>query len=675
MFKKRVLPLFLIFIMAFMSVPVYANSTVERLTEISKMGSYREGSYWGGGACWKFVNAVSTKLFGVGIPTGTSTQYYLSGAPSNPNWVTIGSVVGNNSQVKSLVQQAQVGDIIQYRSDGTYGNDEYGNKVYQQHTAMIYAISDWGISIYDHTAKGVKIRSVAWGNIFRTSGLGSFESSIVHNSGLSLYRCVKNPTNASGEIYTPVTPITPSNNKPGKTSKPTVSVNNNNAGVTVNWNSVANATSYDVYLVQEPWGWENIKYNGSTQSTSYTFTNVKDGAYAAFVIARPNKNTVQSEWNGFNVKKTQKLEFEVVSSISYVDISSNDFCLRVGETKRLKAGVGGFGSISLDKTWSSSNSNVASVDSNGLVTAKNPGTATIKAVSVSDSSKYDTVEVEVVATGNISEPPKPVDMPKVSVDGSTVSVSWNSVANATKYDVYLLQDPWRWEDVKYRGSTQGTSYTFTNVRDGAYCAFVISRPNPDSEQSYWKGFNVKATPTSTADFYNINASNVSQTNAQLNASISYSGNHPSEVGVYFGNSAGSMRKVGSDAINHNKNPFDMWYSLNKYGVTLSAGTTYYYKMYAIMDGREVTSSVQSFTTPAAVSANIDPVTGHTYFMARVNGTPGGLAINSQPNQYSKIGRMDEGAVCSVIPDYNVGNWWYIDYNGLRGYAYSRYLAR
>ena len=75
MFKKRVLPLFLIFIMAFMSVPVYANSTVERLTEISKMGSYREGSYWGGGACWKFVNAVSTKLFGVGIPTGTSTQY------------------------------------------------------------------------------------------------------------------------------------------------------------------------------------------------------------------------------------------------------------------------------------------------------------------------------------------------------------------------------------------------------------------------------------------------------------------------------------------------------------------------------------------------------------------------------------------------------------------------
>ena len=484
---------------------------------------------------------------------------------------------------------------------------------------------------------------------------------------------------SAGSAVAPVTPVTPTNSKPGRTSKPTVSVNNNNASVAVSWNSVANATSYDVYLVQEPWRWEDIKYSGSTQGTSYTFTNVKNGAYKTFVIARPNTNYVKSDWTDlFSVKKVEKQEFEVVSSISYVDISSNDFCLRVGETKRLKAGVGGFGSISLDKTWSSSNSNVASVDSNGLVTAKNPGTATIKAVSVSDSSKYDTVEVEVVATSTTSnntptadktfKTPKPekTAVPSVSIDGATVSVSWNSVANATKYDVYLVEDPWRWEDIKYSGSTQGTSYTFNNVREGVYCAFVVSRPNSDSEQSPWKGFNVNAAPTSSADFYNINASNVSQTNAQLNASISYSGNHPSEVGVYFGNSADSMRKVGSDAINHNKNPFDMWYSLNKYGVTLSPGTTYYYKMYAIMDGREVTSSVQSFTTPAQVNSNL--------VTARVSGTPGGLAINSQPNQYTKIGRMDEGVYCTIDLSRTSGNWYYVTYNGVSGYAYNRYLG-
>ena len=271
-----------------------------------------------------------------------------------------------------------------------------------------------------------------------------------------------------------------------------------------------------------------------------------------------------------------------------------------------------------------------------------------------------------VNSGSEKKNPDPVGMPAVSVDGSTVSASWNSVANATSYDVYLVQEPWDWGDIKYRGSTQGTSYTFTNVRNGAYAAFVIARPNKDTVQSEWSSFNVNVASTSTADFYNINASNVSRTNAQLNASISYSGNHPSEVGVYFGNSTDSMRKVGSDAINHNKNPFDMWYSLNKYGVTLSAGTTYYYKMYAIMDGREVTSNVQSFTTPAQVNSNL--------VTARVSGTPGGLAINSQPNQYTKIGRMDEGVYCTIDLSRTSGNWYYVTYNGVSGYAYNRYLV-
>ena len=61
-----------------------------------------------------------------------------------------------------------------------------------------------------------------------------------------------------------------------------------------------------------------------------------------------------------------------------------------------------------------------------------------------------------------------------------------------------------------------------------------------------------------------------------------------------------MRKVGSDAINHNKNPFDMWYSLNKYGVTLSAGTQYYYKMYAIVNGKEFTSGTKNFFAPITI---------------------------------------------------------------------------
>lgn len=586
MFKKRVLPIFLIFMMVFMAVPVYANSTVERLTEISKTGSYREGSRWGGGACWKFVNAVSTKIFGVTIPLGPN-GYSLDGVGSNSNWVTIGTTNGNNDQVKALLQQAQAGDIIQYCSD----------VVKSQHTAMVYAKSDWGISIYDHTESyGVKIRSSAWSSVFSWNGgngLGDFEGS---RYGLSLYRCTKNSTNSSGGTYTP-----PTNNQP---SQPTIST------------PVTNKVNFS-----------NIKASNISE------TNAKLSASVSYSGTRPSEVGIYLGNSTGSMRKvsSDKINHSKNPFDMWYDLNKHGVTLSAGTQYYYKM--------------------YAIVDGKEF-TSKTKNFWTSLTISVNSGSE--------------KKNPDPVGMPAVSVDGSTVSASWNSVANATSYDVYLVQEPWGWGDIKYRGSTQGTSYTFTNVRNGAYAAFVIARPNKDTVQSEWSSFNVNVASTSTADFYNINASNVSRTNAQLNASISYSGNHPSEVGVYFGNSADSMRKVGSDAINHNKNPFDMWYSLNKYGVTLSAGTTYYYKMYAIMDGREVTSNVQSFTTPAQVNSNL--------VTARVSGTPGGLAINSQPNQYTKIGRMDEGVYCTIDLSRTSGNWYYVTYNGVSGYAYNRYLV-
>ena len=586
MFKKRVLPIFLIFMMVFMAVPVYANSTVERLTEISKTGSYREGSRWGGGACWKFVNAVSTKIFGVTIPLGPN-GYSLDGVGSNSNWVTIGTTNGNNDQVKALLQQAQAGDIIQYCSD----------VVKSQHTAMVYAKSDWGISIYDHTESyGVKIRSSAWSSVFSWNGgngLGDFEGS---RYGLSLYRCTKNSTNSSGGTYTP-----PTNNQP---SQPTIST------------PVTNKVNFS-----------NIKASNISE------TNAKLSASVSYSGTRPSEVGIYLGDSTGSMRKvsSDKINHSKNPFDMWYDLNKHGVTLSAGTQYYYKM--------------------YAIVDGKEF-TSKTKNFWTSLTISVNSGSE--------------KKNPDPVGMPAVSVDGSTVSASWNSVANATSYDVYLVQEPWGWGDIKYRGSTQGTSYTFTNVRNGAYAAFVIARPNKDTVQSEWSSFNVNVASTSTADFYNINASNVSRTNAQLNASISYSGNHPSEVGVYFGNSTDSMRKVGSDAINHNKNPFDMWYSLNKYGVTLSAGTTYYYKMYAIMDGREVTSNVQSFTTPAQVNSNL--------VTARVSGTPGGLAINSQPNQYTKIGRMDEGVYCTIDLSRTYGNWYYVTYNGVSGYAYNRYLV-
>lgn len=164
------------------------------------------------------------------------------------------------------------------------------------------------------------------------------------------------------------------------------------------------------------------------------------------------------------------------------------------------------------------------------------------------------------------------------------------------------------------------------------------------------------------------ADSITSSNATVRGSASYSGAKPSEVGLYFGTSADNMIKVASDTINHNKNPFDIWYDLNsEAGQYLTAGTTYYYKIYGVQNGNEISGDVKSFTT-----ANDSAERTYT---AYVFNTDGSLAINSRPSKGYQIGAIPEGARCTVYPDRMSGNWCWVEYNGISGYSYKDYLTQ
>ena len=64
-----------------------------------------------------------------------------------------------------------------------------------------------------------------------------------------------------------------------------------------------------------------------------------------------------------------------------------------------------------------------------------------------------------------------------------VDVNWEAVEGATRYDVYMIQSPYRWEDIKYSASVYTNSYRFENVAPGEYRVFVVARPNDDYAQS------------------------------------------------------------------------------------------------------------------------------------------------------------------------------------------------
>ncbi|MGN0140856.1 MAG: leucine-rich repeat protein, partial [Roseburia sp.] len=81
--------------------------------------------------------------------------------------------------------------------------------------------------------------------------------------------------------------------------------------------------------------------------------------------------------------------------VEWLDLSEYDLELDVFETAQLSVTVYPSDATNKAVTWSSSNPNVATVNANGLVTAKAKGTATIKATAKDGSGEWDSCEVTV----------------------------------------------------------------------------------------------------------------------------------------------------------------------------------------------------------------------------------------------------------------------------------------
>ena len=132
----------------------------------------------------------------------------------------------------------------------------------------------------------------------------------------------------------------------------------------------------------------------------------------------------------------------------------------------------------------------------------------------------------------------------------------------------------------------GTEYyyqLYAIVNGKEYTSEIRSFQTEDTERPAVADIDLRAT----------GATKLTSTSVRLNGTCRYGDVRPSSVGLHFGASTDSILKTDSDIINHNKNPFDIWYDLNN----LSPGTTYYYQLYAIVDGEKYCSTMLTFTTP------------------------------------------------------------------------------
>jgi len=107
-----------------------------------------------------------------------------------------------------------------------------------------------------------------------------------------------------------------------------------------------------------------------------------------------------STTDGSNLSAT--CEVTVIQPVTGISLNKNSLELIVGTSEKLLATIYPNDASNKKVIWSSSNNNIASVDSNGSVTAKSNGKVIITATS-EDGSFYDTCEVTVkTLVSNIS---------------------------------------------------------------------------------------------------------------------------------------------------------------------------------------------------------------------------------------------------------------------------------
>lgn len=111
---------------------------------------------------------------------------------------------------------------------------------------------------------------------------------------------------------------------------------------------------------------------------------------------------------------------EIIIPVSSVTVTPDAASLKAGETKQLNASVSPEDASEKGVIWSSGNESVASVDQNGLVTAKTEGTAVITASAKNDGSIKGTCSITVTKDVPDIPAPKPDDPNKDNPNPGTL---------------------------------------------------------------------------------------------------------------------------------------------------------------------------------------------------------------------------------------------------------------
>lgn len=142
----------------------------------------------------------------------------------------------------------------------------------------------------------------------------------------------------------------------------------------------------------------------------------------------PGKNGFNNEWNGFTTE-TYTSESET-SAVTGISLDKTSATLMVGESLSLLPSINPSEATNKNVSWTSSNTDVITVDTSGVIKAVSIGNAIITATTEDGGF---TAACSVNVSNLLAIPSNELAVPQ---DFNTINVSWSTISDATGYEVY-----------------------------------------------------------------------------------------------------------------------------------------------------------------------------------------------------------------------------------------------
>lgn len=376
---------------------------------------------------------------------------------------------------------------------------------------------------------------------------------------------------------------------------------------------------------------------GSTASgVMWSYVDLIDSNSVSYpiIVYIDVENKVQKVTTGTASASQITANIEYYCTAMELTLSSSSLSMNTGDSQNIIPYVNGEAKEACGFSWSSSNTNVATVDANGVIKAIDDGTCTITCTL--NSKKAATVKVTVKTV---------LSQPKVKVENMAngVKVTWNKVSNAAGYYVYRKEAGGKYSKIKKITSASTLEYIDTSAVAGTSYYYTV-RAYKGSTLSTYSGKSIVylAEPK------------LSVTNAGNGATLKWTKSAGAKGYYIYRKVKGTSGYTLIDTISNGN-------TLNYTDTQAESGTIYYYAVRAY-NGK----SKSSYTTvkdtylsePVVTASNTK--TGTNLKWKKVTGAKGYYV-------YRKVKGTKGYIMIDTITDGNIVT--YIDTNAVSGTTY------